>query len=78
MEGEPGAAARFPWVRAAEYQRAGITVCLVDGWWRAWIPAPCGDRFEGTEVAPERHLDVLLDRLDEVTGRSGAGDGADR
>ena len=40
------------------------------GTWRAWIPDAPGST-SGTELRPCRHLDDLLDRLDELARPAG-------
>jgi hypothetical protein len=67
MEGDPEPAT-WPWLRAQQYQRdhPGTVICLVEGWWHAWVPKQGGDRSEGTEVEPQRHLADLLERLGEL------------
>lgn len=53
--------------RLNAYRRAHPDVEIYQaGLWRAWIPKQGGDKFEGTEVEPQRHLADLLDRLERL------------
>lgn len=62
----------LPGSRAAEYERAHpeVSIWRAGELWRAWIPDAPGST-SGTELRPCRHLDDLLDRLDELTAAAG-------